>query len=567
MKRRESERGFALLVVFLLAAAIALMLYQQIPRVAFESERDKEELLIQRGEQYKRAIQLYFVAFKKYPSKLEDLENTNEKRFLRRRYIDPMTGKDEWRLVHTNGAGVLTDSLVQKPPGADGLNNKGTSTFGSSDGALGSGSSSTATPAPDKPPEINAAALARPSDRPLTSPQGLQPGAQSNPAQANNNGFNNNPFPGNNQFPGNNPFPGNNQVNQNGVDPNDPRYWPPISLTPPTPAATPGQNGQPAFNQQFPGQQFPGQQFPGQQPNPGQQLGGQPLPGQQFPFGQQPGQLQPNPFGNAQQFPVQQPFPIQPPANDAGQQLPGQFNPQQMVSQQLVQQLNPQGQQQNAQPFPGAPGFPPQQNFNPSPFPVQGGVQPGAQNGLQPTGSGQNGAFGNIPENPTSPFPGGAPFPNSPGGFPAQPPNGFPPQPPNGFNPAALPGQQPGAGQQNGAPGSNPALNAINDMLRTPRQAPNAPAANAPANAGGLAGVASTFTGPSIKRYNERSKFEEWEFIFDLKQGLPGQPAPNSQNQNGQNGNQQNPTNPAQPSTPIQAPSTSGFGNSFSIGK
>jgi type II secretory pathway pseudopilin PulG len=116
VRRRDNERGFALLIVFLLAAVVALMLYQQLPRVAFESQREKEQLLIDRGEQYKRAIQMYFVAFKKYPSKIEDLENTNNKRFLRRRYIDPMTGKDEWRLIHVNAAGQLTDSQVQKPP-------------------------------------------------------------------------------------------------------------------------------------------------------------------------------------------------------------------------------------------------------------------------------------------------------------------------------------------------------------------------------------------------------------------------------------------------------------------
>ncbi len=88
--------------------------------MAFESERDKEQLLIDRGEQYKRAIQLYVIAVKKYPQKIEDLENTNEKRYLRQRYIDPMTGKDEWRLIHVNAAGMLTDSLVQKPPDANG---------------------------------------------------------------------------------------------------------------------------------------------------------------------------------------------------------------------------------------------------------------------------------------------------------------------------------------------------------------------------------------------------------------------------------------------------------------
>ena len=35
------------------------------------------------------------------------------KRFFRKRYIDPFTGKKEWRLIHTNGM-MLTDSLVQK---------------------------------------------------------------------------------------------------------------------------------------------------------------------------------------------------------------------------------------------------------------------------------------------------------------------------------------------------------------------------------------------------------------------------------------------------------------------
>ena len=41
MKRQE--RGFALLMVFLMAAAISIMLYRQLPRVAFESQRDKDD--------------------------------------------------------------------------------------------------------------------------------------------------------------------------------------------------------------------------------------------------------------------------------------------------------------------------------------------------------------------------------------------------------------------------------------------------------------------------------------------------------------------------------------------
>ena len=102
-----------MLFVMLMAGIAAIMLYRALPRAAFESERDKEQVLIDRGEQYKRAIQLYVRQNKRWPAKIEDLESTNGKRYLRRRYIDPMTGKDEWRAVHVGPTGVLTDSLVK----------------------------------------------------------------------------------------------------------------------------------------------------------------------------------------------------------------------------------------------------------------------------------------------------------------------------------------------------------------------------------------------------------------------------------------------------------------------
>jgi hypothetical protein len=101
-------------MVFLLAALIALSLYSVMPRVAFEAQRDQEQMLIDRGGQYKRAIQLYYHKFRKYPAKMEDLENTNSQRFLRQRYNDPLTGKNEWRLIHVGPSGQLTDSLTQQ---------------------------------------------------------------------------------------------------------------------------------------------------------------------------------------------------------------------------------------------------------------------------------------------------------------------------------------------------------------------------------------------------------------------------------------------------------------------
>jgi type II secretory pathway pseudopilin PulG len=95
LRHGRSESGFALLLVFLLAAVMAISLYLEIPRVAFETQRQKEQLLVERGEQYKRAIKL-FVSPKgigHWPAKIEDLENTNNRRFLRHRFVDPFTGK------------------------------------------------------------------------------------------------------------------------------------------------------------------------------------------------------------------------------------------------------------------------------------------------------------------------------------------------------------------------------------------------------------------------------------------------------------------------------------------
>ena len=129
MRRARKESGFALLLVFLMAAMIAISLYMEIPRVAMESQRQKEQLLIARGEQYKRAVLVFFKNNNRWPARIEELENLNNRRYLRRRYIDPMTGKDEWRIIHVQN-GVFTDSLVNKPKTGQGTQAAADSTAG-----------------------------------------------------------------------------------------------------------------------------------------------------------------------------------------------------------------------------------------------------------------------------------------------------------------------------------------------------------------------------------------------------------------------------------------------------
>ena len=52
-----------------------------------------------RANQYVRAIQLYYKKFGRYPASIEQLENSNNVRYLRQRYVDPLTGKADYRLI------------------------------------------------------------------------------------------------------------------------------------------------------------------------------------------------------------------------------------------------------------------------------------------------------------------------------------------------------------------------------------------------------------------------------------------------------------------------------------
>ncbi len=112
--RQRGERGFALLIVFVMAAAISIGLYLELPRSVFESQRAKEELLFDRGEQYKMGIKRYFTKFQRYPASIEQLEETSGVRYLRRRYKDPFTGKDDWKILKFGPDGQIEGSVHNK---------------------------------------------------------------------------------------------------------------------------------------------------------------------------------------------------------------------------------------------------------------------------------------------------------------------------------------------------------------------------------------------------------------------------------------------------------------------
>jgi hypothetical protein len=80
-------------------------------------------------------------------------------------------------------------------------------------------------------------------------------------------------------------------------------------------------------------------------------------------------------------------------------------------------------------------------------------------------------------------------------------------------------------GQTAGATAQNPAVAMIDQMLRSPNPQglQRAMAASGAAQAqisGGvfIAGVASKFEADAIKVYNDRSRYNEWEFVYDYRQ-------------------------------------------------
>src|SRR5581483_6197731 len=99
LPNRTGQRGYVLIVFLMLTALLVAGAYRILPKMVFEGQREKEEELIFRGQQYRRAIQLFVRKFGRYPTSLDELENTNDFRFLRKRYTDPITG-GEFRLIH-----------------------------------------------------------------------------------------------------------------------------------------------------------------------------------------------------------------------------------------------------------------------------------------------------------------------------------------------------------------------------------------------------------------------------------------------------------------------------------
>jgi type II secretory pathway pseudopilin PulG len=93
-KSQNRARGYILITLMLFITLLAMAAVAVLPEIVHQIQRDREEEMIHRAVGYSRAIRKYYKKFGRYPARVEELENTNQMRFLRKRYQDPITRKD-----------------------------------------------------------------------------------------------------------------------------------------------------------------------------------------------------------------------------------------------------------------------------------------------------------------------------------------------------------------------------------------------------------------------------------------------------------------------------------------
>src|SRR5262245_47366746 len=135
-KPASKEAGYTLAVVMVFTSVVLVTLSGAVLNWQKAMQREREEELIYRGKQFMRAVELWQRKFPgTYPTTIDALLSTNNTRFLRKKWKDPITNSDEWRLLKMNVDGSISGLTV-----LGGSSPLGPSSYG---GSSTTGSSST----------------------------------------------------------------------------------------------------------------------------------------------------------------------------------------------------------------------------------------------------------------------------------------------------------------------------------------------------------------------------------------------------------------------------------------
>lgn len=111
---RGSESGYALLFVLFLVALAMIGASTAVLNYWTEGQREKEAVTIWRGQQYQRAIGMFYRKYGRFPTRIDDLVKVQQGgiRFLRQAYTNPMNKTDgSWRFIYVTPAGQLIGSV------------------------------------------------------------------------------------------------------------------------------------------------------------------------------------------------------------------------------------------------------------------------------------------------------------------------------------------------------------------------------------------------------------------------------------------------------------------------
>lgn len=186
----SGERGFVLLAVLFMLLLVVLALSVAAPKMAMELKREKETETIHRGMEYARAIRMYYRQFGRYPNSIDQLVKTGNQHFLRKRYLDPLTGKDDWRLIRLGQAQTMGTGAAGSPAaGANGQNGGGTpGSAPSTAGSTGMGSAGTGSAGMGGGPASNSGFSLGNSGSPGAPASGSSGFSLGNPTSSGNSG-------------------------------------------------------------------------------------------------------------------------------------------------------------------------------------------------------------------------------------------------------------------------------------------------------------------------------------------------------------------------------------------
>jgi type II secretory pathway pseudopilin PulG len=118
--RVRSERGYMLAVVAVFTSVLLVTLTATVINWQKAIQREREEELIFRGRQFMRAIELWHRKFPgTFPTPIDALLNTNNTRFLRKKWKDPITNAFDWRIIKMGPDGTIQGLSLS--PGASPL--------------------------------------------------------------------------------------------------------------------------------------------------------------------------------------------------------------------------------------------------------------------------------------------------------------------------------------------------------------------------------------------------------------------------------------------------------------